>query len=581
MTRITPLLLATGIITAAVASSVSAQSPESSVAALADEYLVAFTQRNPELATFQTLAGAPHGRVTHNAPESYRTWQRFEDRVLADLLAVDESTLSGQAEVTYAYLREALEASAATRVCRPELQGVSPLGGWHLTFAQIADVQPVGTEEAHSDALSRWQGIPAFIEQEIANLREGVRLGYVAPIEAVDRVVAQLRPLVATPLDQHPLMAPARKDGDPEFAAALQAVVEEEILPAYSAFADFLDEEYRSSARTTPGVHANPQGAACYRTLVRGFTTIDRDPAVVHEMGLAALRELQTERVEIARRVGVENVSRWLQQESRRPENTFETREQILQYVDSLVNYASAESVGWFTLLPENPVEVRSYPEYQEQNAPGGQYLPGSPDGTRPGIYMLNTYQPETRSRIGLETLTWHEGVPGHHFQLALALERSEAHQLTTILINSGFAEGWALYAERLADEMGMFSSDAQRVAMINSQIFRAARMVVDPGIHALGWSRQEALEFMAEAMGAPQSAFEFEIDRYISLPGQAVSYLTGRLIIERLRREAEAALGDDFDIAEFHRLVLEDGSAPLGLIERKIQRWVSAGAGA
>lgn len=575
----TPRFVVAGALAAfALVPPAHAQSSDAQVNALADQYLAAYAERNPELATFQGLDGARHDRLTRNDPASYRRWEAFEDDVLMRLIDVDAPVGDSSAEVTYAYLREALEASVATRVCRQELQGVSPLGGWHLAFAQIADVQPVGTPEARGDALARWRAIPGFVEQEIANLREGVRLGYVAPVEAVDRVIAQIRPLVATPMDRHPLMAPARNDGDESFAAALRAVVEDHVLPAYTAFAEYLENAYRAEARTTPGIHANPDGRACYRALVRGFTTIDRDPQVVHEMGLAALEELRAERAEIAARVGVDNASAWLQRESRRHENTFESKEEILQYVDSLLAYATEVSKDWFTLVPEGEVEVRPYPEYQEQNAPGGQYLPGSPDGSRAGVYMLNTYQPETRSRIGLETLTWHEGIPGHHFQLALALERPGAHQLTTVLFNSGFAEGWALYAERLADEIGMFSNDAQRLAMINSQIFRAGRMVVDPGIHALGWSRQEALTFMAEAMGAPPEAFAFEIDRYISLPGQAVSYLTGRLVIERLRREAEAALGDDFDAATFHRLVLEDGSAPLGFIERKIRRWAGRG---
>lgn len=544
------------------------------VAQLADDYLAAVVERNPESATIQTLEGADHGRLTDNSPEALRAWQAVEDEFLVRLQGIDPSGLSGtETEVTLAYLQHSIGSAVDTRSCRAEWTGVNPIFGWHLILNQLAAVQPVGTSEEREATLRRWRAIPDWIRQEIRNLRSGVAGGVTAPVEAVDRVVAQLRSFVEIPAGQSPLASPAGRAADPEFAAALVGIIQNDVAPAYREYLAFLEDDYRASARTRPGlVHTDP-GIECYRALVRSFTSLDEDPITLHEAGLAELQRLRAERAALVARQGEEGIGA-LRAERGRPENRFASREEIIEYVEGLVARADSVADEWFELVPAGDVVVRPYPEFQEANAPGGQYLPPATDGSRPGVYMLNTSNVATRSRIGLETLTWHEGVPGHHFQLALANERPDAHPATRVLFNSGFAEGWALYAERLADDMGLFSNDAQRLEMINSQIFRAARMVVDPGIHALGWSREEADQFMSEATGTPPGTFAFEIDRYISLPGQAVAYLSGRLVLDRLRADAEERLGDQFDVKTFHRLVLENGSVPLPWLEERIGRW-------
>jgi uncharacterized protein (DUF885 family) len=248
----------------------------------------------------------------------------------------------------------------------------------------------------------------------------------------------------------------------------------------------------------------------------------------------------------------------------------------MVDLANGAIARAKAAMPRAFGILPKSDVVVEPYPEFQEASAPGGEYINPSDDGTRPGIYRINTYQPEKQSRVGLESTAFHETIPGHHLQIAIAQERPGAHPVTRFLFNSGYVEGWALYSERLADEMGLFSSDLDRMGLLSNEALRAARLVVDPGMHALGWSRQQAIDYMLRHTAeSPESAAR-EIDRYIVLPGQATAYMTGSLEFFRLREKAKAELGARFDLREFHDRVLEDGSLTLPMLREKAERWIA-----
>jgi uncharacterized protein (DUF885 family) len=551
------------------------------VRALADEYWAAWLERNPEFGTFQGIPGTRHDRLQDNSLEALRSWHDREDAWWERVGDIDESRLVGRPEWTLlAYVRESLDASRQQRVCRGELWSLNPVVGWHLGLPLIARFQPVGTARDREAALQRWRSVPRFVDTEIANLREGLRLGYRAAVEPTRRVAEQVGALAAAPPRESPLFAPVLRDSTPEFEDRLEALIAEGVNPALRRYERFLRTEYLPAARTTPGVAANPDGAACYRARVRGFTTLDLDPEQLYRRGLQEVESIKAERTRLASRHGATDAVAWIEEAEARPENRFESREEILEYSRDILERVRPHLDDWFGILPESRLVVEPFPEFQERNAPGGQYFPGPPEEDRPGIYRINTYTPREKSRIGLETLAFHEAIPGHHLQLAIANERKDAHPVTRYLINSGFAEGWALYAERLADEMGLFSSDAQRVAMLNGQLGRAARMVVDPAIHVLGWSRQDAVDYFAELFGEQSPQIEFEIDRYIAWPGQATSYTTGSLEIRRLREEAERRLGDEFDIRTFHDRVLEDGAVPLPVLRSKIRAWIELEVG-
>jgi uncharacterized protein (DUF885 family) len=322
-----------------------------------------------------------------------------------------------------------------------------------------------------------------------------------------------------------------------------------------------------------------PNGEACYRALVRSATTLDIPPREIHETGLREMAKIQAEMRRIAERSfktsDVPALLRSLREDKR---YTFKSRDEILAYARDAVARGKQAMPRWFGTLPKADVVVEPYPPFQEASAPGGEYMSPADDGSRPGIYRINTYQPEKQSRAPVQSTAFHEAIPGHHLQFAIQQERKGAHPVTRFLFNSAFSEGWALYAERLADEMGLFGSDLDRLGLLSNEALRAARLVVDPGLHVLGWSRQQAIDYMLQHTAESPEAVATEVDRYIVLPGQATSYMIGSLEIRRLRETAQHALGPRFDVRRFHDLVLEDGSVPLPMLRAKAEGWIGEG---
>jgi uncharacterized protein (DUF885 family) len=256
----------------------------------------------------------------------------------------------------------------------------------------------------------------------------------------------------------------------------------------------------------------------------------------------------------------------------------YRTSQEIIDTAQAVINRGKAEMGKWFGRLPKADVVIEPYPEFRQQAGAPGQYQSAPEDGSRPAIFLINPSRPTEHSRADGESLSMHEAIPGHHLQVAIAKERTDLHPLSRYTSSSGFSEGWALYAERLGDEMGLFSSDLARMGLLSSEAFRAARMVIDAGIHTKGWTREQALDYLLSHTVVPRHIAEGEIDRYISWPGQAPSYMIGRTEILRLREEARAKLGDRFDIKAFHDRVLEDGSIPLATLRTKIEAWIASG---
>jgi uncharacterized protein (DUF885 family) len=560
------------------ASAASPNDPAAQVTAIANEFVMQGLARAPEIGTQLGLPFANHAGLSNNTLAAAREWEEIEDRWLDGMRAVDPEQLHGRPEsITYGFMLEQLESSVQSRACRNELWGVSQMFGWHTQYPFLASIQPLGTPQLRTAALARYGALPAFIDTEIAKLREGVGAGYTAPRGNVERVLEQMDALLALPVDSSPYLAMARRDSTPAFVDSLRSIVADRINPAYARYRDYLRNEYLPVSRTSVAVAALPNGEECYRARVRGFTTLDIAPRVIHETGLRQMRLIQEEMRVIAQRsFSTSDVPALLQRFKTEPQYTFTSRQEIIAYAQQAVDRARAEMGNWFGRLPQADVRIEPYAEYEERSAPGASYNSPADDGSRPGIYRINTYQPEQRSRAGMESTAFHEAIPGHHLQIAIAQERRDAHPVTRFLGNSGFSEGWALYAERLSDEMGLFSSDLDRMGLLSNEAFRAARLVVDPAIHVLGWSRQQAIDYMVAHTAMTVDEVETEVDRYIIWPGQATAYMIGSLEIMRLREMAERELGSRFDIREFHDRVLEDGGVTLPMLQRKIERWVA-----
>jgi uncharacterized protein (DUF885 family) len=548
------------------------------VRALADAYLAAYFERFPEQITQYGVPGHSHVGLTDNSLAAARAGGAREDAFLTDLKQIDPGTIdAGPLRATYAIARQTLEGNVAKRVCRDELWNVSEMTGWQVNYGYLVTIQPVGTDRARQDALARWRKLPGVIDTEIVNLREGIMLGFTAPKQNVRTVIEQVRALATSPLKDSPFASPAQRDKTEAFAREFEAVVTNEINPAAARYADFLEKEYLAAARAAIPVTANPNGAACYDASVLSHSSSRKTAKQVHELGLQQIDRLMAEMKVIGERsFHTGDVPALLERLRTDPQYRFKSREEKIAYSQAALARAKAAIPSRFGLLPKADVVITPYPAFREKNAPN-EYNPPAEDGSRPAVFFISAYQAEQQNRVEDESTAFHETIPGHHLQGAIALERKEIHPIGRYIFNSGYVEGWALYAETLADEMQLFSGDLDRLGMLSSQALRAARLVVDSGMHTMGWTRQQAIDYMLRHTAETEHSATSEIDRYIIWPGQATAYMIGNVEIRAARDEAEKAMGPRFDLKAFHDRVLEDGAVPLTFLREKIRAWESA----
>jgi uncharacterized protein (DUF885 family) len=537
------------------------------VTALADEVVAGMKQNWPEIGTFLGLPDADHGAIQDNSLAAREKRRAQEDGWHARLGTVDAKQLVGRPEwIIHGFLTEALNTSFASRVCEVELWSVDQMGGWQTLYGSVAQMQPVDTPEAQQRALARFQALGRFVDREIANLRAGLRRGYSAPKVNVEKAIAQLDGFSA---EGSPYYSPAERTDVPRFATAWHDMVRADVVPAFRRYQHFLRSEYLPRARATVGVSELPDGDRCYRARLREMTSLELTAEEVHETGLAELKRIQAEQRALATKLF--NDPDLDKAFTRLDAQRWKDRDEVIGHARKVVDRAVVAMPRWFGRTPTTKVIVSPTPRAEEATA-ADRYQIGTIDGTRPGEYQINLSRWVGQRTGDLESIVFHETIPGHHLQLSLSLERPSAHLITKFVATSAFSEGWGLYAERLADQMGLYSSDAARLGMWRSRAYRAARLVVDTGLHAFKWPRQRAIDFMKSLRLASDAEMTGEVDRYIIWPGQATAYMVGALEIERLRAEAERRLGSRFDIKRFHDTVLEDGSVPLPLLRVKLE---------
>ena len=387
-------------------------------------------------------------------------------------------------------------------------------------------------------------------------------------------MIEKVTSLIETPTADSPLFGPAASSDDQEFVAAYSSLLESDVREAMTEYRDFLANDYQG--HEGPGVGANPDGAACYAASVRNWASISMDAEDIHRAGLSQMARIQSEMLDIAQNsFGTDDVKALLEELRTNPEYTFKSEEHQLEYISAAVARGKAAVGDWFGNVPDYEMIIVASPPYDKDSG-GGFYSAGSADGSRPGTYTVGTYNPTSISMAGQESTAFHESYPGHHLQMSVALANQSAHQIFRYMYVSGSAEGWALYTEKLADEMGLYSDDIARLGMLSHEAYRAARLVVDPGMHVMGWSREDAVQYMLDHTAESLNGVNSEIDRYSAVPGQATSYLIGSMEIQRLRKHAEDALGDDFDIREFHDRILQHGGVTLPMLGANIESWIT-----
>jgi len=583
--RLTPfvcacLLAATAACERAAKSPAPATAPERAdarVRELADAYLEGFFERNPDQVTLYGVPGRHHDALPDNALDALKAWQAREDAWLAQAKQIAPAAIAAAPlRGTYAIVREALEGSVGKRVCRDELWNVSQMTGWQVSFGYLVTIQPVGSDEARREALARWSRLPQYIDTEIVTLREGLKAGYSAPKGNVRIVVDQLNSLIATPTADSPFDSPSVRDKTPAFMTQFDVLLRDQIVAAFTRYRDFLAKEYLAAAREAIAVSANPNGAACYDASVRYHSSLPVSAHEVHSTGTQQVEHLDAEMKAIGERsFDTGDVPALLQQVRSERRYMFKNREDLIGRSQAALARAKSTMHDWFGLLPKSDVAIQPYPKFREKNGPN-EYNPPAEDGSRPAVFFINAYQAEKKSRVVSESTAFHETIPGHHLQIAIALERKDTHPIGRYLGNAGYQEGWGLYAERLADEMKLFSADLDRLGMLSSQALRAARLVVDSGIHTLGWTRQQAIDYMLAHTAEDKDDIVSEVDRYIIYPGQATAYMLGKIEISKAREEAQQTMGQKFDIKAFHDRVLEDGAIPVSFLHEKIRQWAA-----
>jgi uncharacterized protein (DUF885 family) len=445
----------------------------------------------------------------------------------------------------------------------------APVGGVLSSLPKV----PLDTDERRQGYLTRLRGLSDMLTTVAQRHEEGARQGRTTVARLVEAAITQLDLMIDDPT----VGALVKADTDAVFADEINLAIDDHARPALAAYRDALRSAVLPSARDDehPGLCHLPDGEAMYGAMVRLHTSMGYLPEELHSIGLEIVDEVLVEMVGTGSALfGTTELPEIFERLSD-PSLRYRSREEMLEHALRVVAAAEAEAPKWFATVPDVACTVAPVPETEEAGMVSAYYMPGAIDGSRAGTYYLNTSQPEKRHRYVAEDIAFHEAVPGHHFQLTIALECKDLAPARQVLYDTACAEGWGLYSERLADEMGLYTDDLARMGLFAADALRASRLVVDTGLHAFGWSRQQAVDWMTTHTPLPPLEVESEIDRYISYPGQALAYMVGRREIVRLRTMATVRLGERFDLREFHDLVLRAGILPLPALARTVERWV------
>ncbi len=499
--------------------------------------------------------------------------------------AIDPATLTTDQTVTRGVLIHEASGLATPMHSRLAEFDVSPSTGVHIELLQLVGQLPIDTPD-HADAVvAKFSKIGGLFEQAVHRLRQGLAKDRTPPQIAVEKVIAQLDAYLATPLDADPFVTIAAPPAfTPEQETAwrnrLSTAVSESVRPGFAHYREALAGEVAPKARSAErsGVNWLPDGDDVYRRAIRRHTSLEMPALDIHRIGLDIIDQLGDEyRALGAKVLGTSDLAEIFERLRNDPALRFTTRDEIVAAAQGALDRAAAAMPQWFGRLPRADCRMAEIPGPGAEEAPLGYYFPPAADGSRPGQFFINTSEPTTRTRFESEALAFHESIPGHHLQLAIAQELEDIPEFRKHAIVNAYVEGWGLYTERLAEEMGLYTDDTTRFGMLSFDSWRAGRLVVDTGVHALGWSRQDAIDWMLE--NTPQAAnnVEAEVDRYIGWPGQALGYMIGRREIVRMRHGAEVRMGAAFDIKSFHDTVLGSGPVPLGILDDLVTAWSSA----
>ncbi len=467
---------------------------------------------------------------------------------------------------------------------KQHLQPVRQLASLAVEFPLLGSgsgIHPFRTVVDYENFLQRIERFQEWVDTAVANLQKGVELGIVQPRVVIERTLSQIEAMIVTdarasifyqPILRLPDISEAERA---RLTSAYTQAIEQQVVPTYRRLLAFLKDDYLGKARSTTAISALPDGNAWYDYLVRTQTTTDLTPEAIFQLGMEEIARIRKEMERVREQHGFPgSLSEFSRHLSQKASRGYASRSDLINGYEQIRRTVTPELAKLFGRMPKAPFEIRTIEEFRERSAPS-QYWSASPDGSRPGIFYVNASNVEKNPRRASEPLFLHEAVPGHHFQISLQQEREDLPRFQRFADYTAFVEGWALYAESLGTELGLYKEPSQYFSRLNSELFRAVRLVVDVGLHRKNWSRAQAIQYLVDTAMSSESGATLEVDRYIAVPGQALGYKIGQLKISSIRSKAEKLLGPKFDVRAFHDELLKDGALPLDILEAKMDRWI------
>jgi uncharacterized protein (DUF885 family) len=540
--------------------------------------------------TFATSLG--DRRYSHlldpTAPEDVARRTEENRRLLARLQAIPRDSLPAGERIHYDIFGRQLRQGIEEVELGLHLIPITNREGFHTFFPQLADNVPLNNTEDYESYIARLNAFRGWVGQHVALMREGMSTGMTLPRGSLIGIEETIQPHIVADPAQSLLWAPFKEfpAGVPEadrarLAAAGRQAIEQSVVPGYRDFLQFINTEYIPGARHTIGASELPNGRAIYAQRVRAYTTLDVTPDQVHETGLREVARIRAQMDSLMRVTGFTgSFAEFIQFLRTDPRFYVSTPEALMERTSLVLKRMDGELPRLFTRLPRMPYGIKAIPDYIAPRTTTAYYSRPAGDGTRAGTYWVNTYDLRSRPTYEIEALSFHEAVPGHHLQIALAQELGDLPNFRRYGNFTAFVEGWALYAEQLGYDVGFYTDPYSRFGQLTYEMWRACRLVVDTGMHWKGWTRQQAIDFMSENSALTVLNITNEVDRYIAWPGQALAYKTGQMKISELRGEAQRALGPRFDLRRFHDVVLGSGSVPLTVLEASVREWIAAEQG-
>ena len=583
-----PLVMLVATMLTACATPSPDATPDSVLNALVEEYF----ERQLELSPMNATA-IGDSRYDDRLDDSTSTG--FRDKVFGIERAfldrarrIDAPTLSPSARLTYDIFVAELEQALEGQTFHEDYMPFNQMSGLPMDLAVYGSgtgPQPFVTAKDYDRFLKRVREFPRWADGAIAQMRLGIAGGITVPRVAMLKVAPQLREIVTAKLADNifwapiaampkEIPAPDRKRIIDEYTAALTR----EVLPAYTRLADFLERDYLPAARTTTGWADLPDGRAWYRWRIRQSTTMSMPAEEIHQLGLAEVARIRGEMMRVKEQVGFKgDLDAFFKHLEEDPQFYYTSEDELLGAYRDVKRRIDALLPKLFADFPKADYEIRAVEPFRAASAAGASYQAPSADGKRPGIFYINTHNLKAQPKFGLETLSLHEAAPGHHFQISIQQELTDLPRFRRFNGYTSYSEGWALYAESIGKELGVFTDPYQWYGRLSDEMLRAMRLVVDTGLHSKGWSREQAIKYMLDNSSLAESDVTAEVERYIVWPGQALGYKLGQLHITALRAKAESQLRGAFDVRQFHSQVLRDGALPMDVLTAKIDRWIEA----